>query len=258
MIGAGLTSVQSAFYYTPGNDLCSIGTYAVNDSIISAGAFAARNSYYSYFQNNIVTDRTQTVGDITSFSSYQAAGYGPTGVALPTICAPGFDVVAAGSRYSYFANNNVATVMKTDDGSYWGVMTGTSMAAPTVAGIIALWLQANPTLCVRQVKEIIAETAIHDSFTTGANAAHFGPNGKIDAMAGMRSVLDRMGFLLGDVDHDGDVGIKDLTALIDYLLGDSVSSIQLLNADVDCDGNVDIADATILIDALVTGREIAY
>lgn len=258
MIGAGLTSVQSAFYYTPGNDLCSIGTYAVNDSIISAGAFAARNSYYSYFQNNIVTDRTQTVGDITSFSSYQAAGYGPTGVALPTICAPGFDVVAAGSRYSYFANNNVATVMKTDDGSYWGVMTGTSMAAPTVAGIIALWLQANPTLCVRQVKEIIAETAIHDSFTTGANAARFGPNGKIDAMAGMRSVLDRMGFLLGDVDSDGVVGIKDLTALIDYLLGNSVLSIQLLNADVDCDGSVDIADATILIDALVSGREIAY
>jgi subtilisin family serine protease len=253
MIGAGLTSVQSAFYYTPGNDLCSIGTYAVNDSIISAGAFAARNSYYSYFQNNIVTDRTQTVGDITSFSSYQAAGYGPTGAALPTICAPGFDVVAAGSRYSYFANNNVATVMKTDDGSYWGVMTGTSMAAPTVAGIIALWLQANPTLCVRQVKEIIAETAIHDSFTTGANAARFGPNGKIDAMAGMRSVLDRMGFLLGDVDSDGVVGIKDLTALIDYLLSGDDSNIIVGAADCNEDNQVRINDVTALIDFLLSG-----
>lgn len=246
------TSTQSG-YYTHGSDVCSIGTYAVNDSIISAGAFVGRNSYYSYFQNNVITDKTVTIGDITSFSSYQAAGCGPTGVALPTICAPGHTVVAAASRYSYFANNHIATVMRTDDGSYWGVMTGTSMAAPTVAGIIALWLQVNPKLCVRQVKNILAQTAIHDGFTTGSHAARFGPNGKIDALAGMELVMSQVGYLFGDVNGDGNVNISDVTTLIDYLLSGNSTVINTVNADMDGDGIVNIADVTELIDVLLRG-----
>ena len=59
------------------------------------------------------------------------------------------------------------------------------------------------------------------------------------------------GFELGDVNHDGDVNIKDVTDLIDYLLG--VGEIPICNvcADVFADGAVDIADVTALIDHLL-------
>ena len=81
----------------------------------------------------------------------------------------------------------------------YAAMQGTSMATPTAAGIVALWLQAANTtegkqnypngLTVNDVKNIMKETAIHDSFTdTGANASHFG-NGKIDALAGIQYIL---------------------------------------------------------------------
>lgn len=236
-------------YYAAPSDSCCIGSYAVGDSTISAGAYSARNSYYSLTQNKIVTDRTITVGDIASFSSYEVLGAGPTGKALPDICAPGTLVVAAANRYSYLANSTY-TVMKSGD-SYWGAMSGTSMAAPTVAGIIALWLQANPNLTVAQVKDILATTAIRDQYTYGAHSDQFGPNGKINAFEGLMVVLKSIKPIRGDVNDDGKVSIIDVTALINYLLGGN-ESINLLAADVNSNGEIDINDLTELINLLLS------
>ena len=246
-------SIAQTDFYASVSDSCSIGSYAVGDSIISAGAFAARNSYYSYFKDMIMVDPTVTIGDICSFSSYQAPGAGPTGEALPTVCAPGYYVVAAGSRYSYFANKHIHTVMKTEDGCYWGVMSGTSMAAPTVAGIIALWLQAKPDLSVSEVKNIIAQTAIKDRFTRyGENSIRFGPNGKIDALAGMNLVLKHLAALRGDANSDGVVNIVDLTVIIDYLLtGQGGATFDQIAADVDENGYVNMSDVSALIDLIL-------
>ena len=69
-------------------------------------------------------------------------------------------------------------------------MQGTSMSAPMVAGIIALWLQANPNLTVAQIKTILQNTSITDSFTGTGSAI---PNniwgrGKINAYAGIQYI----------------------------------------------------------------------
>lgn len=57
----------------------------------------------------------------------------------------------------------------------------------------------------------------------------------------------------GDVDGDGNVGISDVTALIDYILSHDASGINPANADVDGDGVVGIADVTALIDLILRG-----
>ena len=54
----------------------------------------------------------------------------------------------------------------------------------------------------------------------------------------------------GDVDHDGQIGIADVTAVLDYLLGNN-DDICMICADVDGDGEIGIADATALIDYLL-------
>lgn len=240
-------------FYTGSNNDCTIGTYAVSDSVISVGAFAARNSYYSLPLNRTIVDKTVTVGEIADFSSFQIEGAGPTGAALPTICAPGMYVVAAISQYSYLANYTT-TVMQTEDGSTWGAMSGTSMSAPTVAGIIALWLQANPDLSVSQIKEILAQTAIRDDFTTGPNSAMFGPNGKIDAMAGIKRILYNMNLKLGDVNSNGFVNMDDLTLMINYLLGSYPPDVTFseANADMNQNGSINMDDLTELINYLLT------
>ena len=261
--GSGLASLKEPvitidgrrfenFYAVP-SDSCCIGTYAVGDSTISAGAFAARNSYYSMASGRIITDNTYRVGDIAYFSAYQAAGTGPTQRPLPTICAPGIWVVAAGSQYSYFARGSTYTVMKAD-GSYWGVMSGTSMAAPTVAGIIALWLQANPKLTVADVNDILAQTAIKDSFTMGEHHSQFGPNGKIDAYAGMQLVLKRRYSKKGDLNGDGHVNVLDVTLLINYVLGNPTPELNPLVADLNGDRIISVADVVMLIQLVLNGK----
>lgn len=56
----------------------------------------------------------------------------------------------------------------------------------------------------------------------------------------------------GDVNHDEDVNIADVTELIDYLLGNG--DICLTCANVDGDDGVNIADVTTLIDRLLADK----
>ena len=57
---------------------------------------------------------------------------------------------------------------------------------------------------------------------------------------------------IGDVNHDGKVAISDVTALIDYLLGDTSSAPA--EANVNGDSVITIADVTALIDKLLAGN----
>jgi hypothetical protein len=56
---------------------------------------------------------------------------------------------------------------------------------------------------------------------------------------------------LGDVNDDGFVTIKDVTILIDFLLGSDPQPFNETNADVNVNGSVTIADVTTLIDMLL-------
>lgn len=58
--------------------------------------------------------------------------------------------------------------------------------------------------------------------------------------------------ILGDVNGNGMVNMDDLTALIDYLLTDNATGINLENADVDGSGNVGMDDLTVLVNYLLT------
>ena len=59
------------------------------------------------------------------------------------------------------------------------------------------------------------------------------------------------GFDLGDVNHDGSVNIADVTALIDYLLGNE-DGVCTECADINNDVTINIADVTGLIDMLLS------
>ena len=59
--------------------------------------------------------------------------------------------------------------------------------------------------------------------------------------------------LRGDVDGDGNVGISDVTALIDYILNGNATGVNLNAADCDQNGDIGISDVTALIDFILTG-----
>lgn len=267
--GDTVSSLIEGFYTRP-SGYSSIGSYAVHDSVISAGAYTGRNTYYSQLYDSIMHDvNNNTIGAIYDLSSYQRQGYGPTGEALPTVTAPGVNVVAAGSRYSYLSAVWCATRVMSVNGHVWGAMTGTSMAAPTVAGIIAQWLQIKPDLTPSETKSIIAQTAIKDDYTQNIdNGFRFGPNGKIDAMAGARYLLhitdDDEDVLLGDANNDGHINVTDVSSLINYVLlipddeNEPINfevTINLQNADYNQDGVISITDLMMLINYLMSLEE---
>ena len=72
-------------------------------------------------------------------------------------------------------------------------MSGTSMACPTAAGIIALWLQANPKLTLADVKDILANSCDNDEFTA-KNPIRWG-YGKINTKKGLDYIQQGTGII---------------------------------------------------------------
>ena len=244
-----VTQTIENFYVSP-STRCSVGSYTVNDSIISVGGYFARDSYFSLPDNQTIVLPNCPIGNWWWQTSYEYPGCGPTGKALPTITAPSFNVISAVNHLAGVNDTVPYTVMRVGK-DYWAAMTGTSMAAPAVAGIIAQWLQINPNLSPGQIKDIIAQTAIKDNYTNNPESGfRFGPNGKIDALAGARRVLG-INYMIGDVNGNGLINIQDVTWLVDYLLEMPNENFVLEAADVFPDGTINIRDLTRLIDILL-------
>ncbi len=253
--GDTITRTISDYFCEP-SDLASIGTYAVADSIISAGGFVSRNSYYAMNLDLMMINDSHVIGSYYRNSSYQRQGCGPTGQALPTVVAPAFDVISSVSRYNDYAVNGSSTVMRLKGNHNWGAMSGTSMSAPIVAGIIAEWFQINPNLSPGDIKRVISNTAIKDDYTMSPIAGYrYGPNGKIDAMAGARYILSHS-IIPGDVNGDGRINIEDLTVMLDCKLGTIPPGTIQGALDFDQDGLFDMYDFTLLIDYLLVNGSV--
>jgi hypothetical protein len=96
------------------------------------------------------------------------------------VSSPGSNLVTTYNPKSYFATFRGNLI--SDGNGLYGIANAVSAAAPSVTGIIALMLQANPSLDAAAVKQILQQTAKSDSFT-GATPNNTWGYGKIDALA---------------------------------------------------------------------------
>jgi serine protease AprX len=115
----------------------TIGSPGIAPSVITVGAMNDQNT----------VDRSDD--NIASFSSR-----GPTmdGRVKPDVVAPGVNIISLRAPSSYLDKQMGGS------GSYT-TMSGTSMATPICAGVVALILEGNPSLTPNQVKEILLQTA---------------------------------------------------------------------------------------------------
>lgn len=152
--------------------------------VLTVGALVGRSSYVN-IKGETKVEEGAVEGQIASFSSV-----GPTldGLTKPDVVAPGVNIIAAGNSYCKDAFGVELVEKTTFNGRQypWVSFSGTSMASPCVAGIVALWLEADPTLTPEKVKEIVKATSHQVEGESPNNTYGYG---LIDAYAGMLKVL---------------------------------------------------------------------
>lgn len=108
------------------------------------------------------------------------SGRGPTlsGHTKPDLAAPGFFIMAPGTRKAISGPNS----------SNYQFRSGTSLSAPHVAGVVALFLSLNPALTAGQIADALRSTAGDDSFTSSVPNPMWGA-GKLDAGAAYKALF---------------------------------------------------------------------
>ena len=171
----------------------SINDAAAASNIISVGSYNTRltagcldGAHYTKYPSNYI------LGSISPFSSY---GKTFQGVSKPDLCAPGCGIVSSISTPYVNATSGASTyaVGKATAyrrQNYWDNMQGTSMACPFFAGVVALWLEADNSLDYSDIMDVVNATCTKDiQVLGGGNAERWGA-GKVDALAGIKYVLD--------------------------------------------------------------------
>lgn len=173
--------------YTQGNPSQSISDLCTSEYVVSVGAWNARKEWTNWHGTvrYLSEDYYGPFEGVATYSSYGSPRY-DLQQTLPHLLAPGTEVISAIPQN--IAEEVVFKQRWEKKVQNWANMTGTSMAAPAAAGVIALWLQACPTLTRDQVLQTIYATSLRDSFVQ--DAVNGSASGKIDAYAGLKYVLE--------------------------------------------------------------------
>lgn len=192
------------YFYNNGEDAYSSAdkTHNINAPANAPSVIAVGMTGYIIGHENYLGEwKESIIGVEGERCPYSSVGPTMMGLIKPDVMAPGANVVAGMSSYYLEARPEAADVswdvrhFEADGGAPegrrtygWNSNSGTSMSCPVMAGIVALWLEACPTLTREQIMETVAATATHydPSLTYPNNEYGYG---EVDALAGMEYIL---------------------------------------------------------------------
>lgn len=157
----------------------TIGLAATGASCIAVASYVSKNSFDA--DDGTESDPSAVKGRISSFSSL---GPSRDNREKPDIAAAGQYLTAALAAGSAEGDDGQVA----DTANRVLSIAGTSMAAPVVAGVVALLLQKRATLTPAQIKEALFSSARKDIHTGSMIwTPHYG-HGKIDAARALQQV----------------------------------------------------------------------
>lgn len=154
-------------YEMPTSDL-TVSDLVTGANVISVGMYNNRKT-------EPLLEGGEREFDFDPLQVNSASGFGTLvdGRVLPHTVAPGAAMISSySSRYLEEHPDRLATAVcakaDTESGTYyWGNESGTSMSSPYVAGFVATWLEADPTLDVKRALEVIESTNTMDVADSG-------------------------------------------------------------------------------------------
>ncbi len=177
-------------------------------------------------------DLADTVAEFTSRGPTWSVN-GP--ILKPDVTAPGVDITSA----------------ELGTGTEGIVLSGTSMAAPHIAGVIALLREVHPNWSVAKLKALLMNTALYDLYAGAAQTppvqtpARIGA-GRVDALSAASSAA-----IAYDVDHPGQVSVSFATREV----ADTTSEVRTVR--VESKGNTSLS-FDIAIDTLVDAPGVSF
>lgn len=182
--------------YEDGDGENSLSDFCTADGVISVGAMNLRRSY-TMLSGEVRNYDPGLFGPLDSISNYSSYSLRD---ALPLVVAPGTDVISAVT--DNFTGRMVAEVTDAEGRRWlWGSNSGTSMATPLVAGVMALWLQACPDLTYNQVVEVI------EHCSTPMEPYERSRYGYFSAYDGLKYVIENFTSSIGVVSPDRPTGL---------------------------------------------------
>ena len=130
-----------------------------NDGLSGMSATSLSITVAATDDQNSVSREDDTIASYSSRGPRRDNGDGnPVNELIPEISAPGTNIIQAEGCVSSGGCNNFLGGDASDN-TYTGRGSGTSYATPTVTGVIALVIEANPELSPLQIKEVLKQTS---------------------------------------------------------------------------------------------------
>lgn len=175
--------------WVAGDTDCTVGEIGgTGKRIISVGAYVTRNDF-----TNLAGDKRETEYVPDGLASFSSKGPTADGRMKPDVTAPGAVILSSYSdavlENSAYRSLFVGKYGSGPDEGYYGALYGTSMAAPFISGVLATWLEAYPELTPEEVRTVLRNTSRKDVYT-GEQSGNVWGYGKVDALAGIREVLE--------------------------------------------------------------------
>jgi len=176
-LGGGLTGAENCDPVVP--------TDPNNDKVVVAVNNAAANGIVLTISSGNDGSKNGVSSPACASGAIAVGASDGNRVASFSNTGPAMDIVAPGvSILSTYSCNAVVPTLETPipcDFTWAATLSGTSMASPHVAGVVALMLEKNPDLTVVEIKEAL--------YTTAKNLkGKFDGNGRVDALAAVNYV----------------------------------------------------------------------
>ncbi len=172
---------------TYGHNIMAPGCFAAS---ICVGATIHRTGYTNIAGTYVKAGGSATVGQLDYYSS---TGPALNGFVKPDITAPGTNIISSFNSYYQEANptDTGRMVAQSEYGGRtypWIADSGTSMSTPLVAGTIALWLEARPTLTRDDIIGVLSRTSRQPDETLTYPNNQYG-YGEINGYRGLLDIL---------------------------------------------------------------------